>query len=169
MSKSSSSSQALIVSRLYEETIDIEKPNIEYNDKLYTEVESSTSAPVGEQPIGSPYGDTLLHLLYFLIYTADGRELLEDNEPSAADASVTLDQIRARLKAALTAQFPALRQDLLDVVIDAHFAAGEYVAAHVANDDLKKKQQQAIYHQKLLAILGALHDDAMGHEFSLGW
>src|SRR5262249_39706709 len=124
----------------------------------------------GDLPIVPPNGDTLLHLLFFLIYTAEGGQVLKDNGP---DSAATPDLAKANLKAALLARFPTLtdanRPGLLDTVIDAHFAADWYVAAFEGGNATEQLAQQAIYSQKLLAILGELHDDAMAHEFSMRW
>jgi hypothetical protein len=166
--KSLSVSKQLIESGEHELMIAVEKTSIEYTEGL-SERSGFLKIEVGDPPIVPPNGDTLLHLLFFLIYTAEGRQLLSDNSPSSWGDSATSDLARTRLKIALGQRFPAIADDRLDVVIDAHFAADEYVWALEAKDDLKKQQQEAIYSQKLLAILGALHDDAMGHEFSLVW
>ncbi len=124
----------------------------------------------GTPPLKPPNGDTLLHLLFFLIYTQDGWNLLQANKPTSA---ATPEQARANLKAALLQLFPTIdtnRPDsVLDPVIDAHFAADQYVAAVAAKDSAGQAQYQAVYSQKLLAILGELHDDAMAHEFSMLW
>ncbi|HEX8112124.1 MAG TPA: hypothetical protein VF516_30535, partial [Kofleriaceae bacterium] len=76
----------------------------------------------GTPPLKPPNGDTLLHLLFFLIYTEDGWDLLRANGPTSA---ATPDQARANLKAALLRLFPTIEDNrpdsVLDPVIDAHF------------------------------------------------
>jgi hypothetical protein len=146
-------------------TIEIARTSIEYTEGLSERAGCLTIAP-GSPNIVPPNGDSLLHLLFFLIFTAEGGQLLAANAPSAA---ATPEVARANLKAALLQRFPTIGDDRLDAVIDAHFAADEYVAALEANDPVKKQAQEAIYSQKLLAILGELHDDAMAHEFSMRW
>ena len=150
-------------------TIRIARTTIEYDDDLAAHAGGYTIAP-GTPPIVPPNGSTLLHLLFFLIYTAEGGQLLKDHGPGSA---ATPDLARANLKAALLAQFPTLtdanRPGLLDAVIDAHFAADWYVEALEDGDVGAQHAQQAVYAQKLLAILGELHDDAMAHEFSMRW
>jgi hypothetical protein len=159
------SKASLVQSKLQQSlTIDASKTSIEYDEELSNHPQFFKIDP-GEPPIEPPNGDTLLHLLFFLIYTAEGRQLLADNPPS----DLTPDTARTKLKAALKLKFPTLDDSRLDPVIDAHFAADSYVSAYEAKDPIKQHQQEAIYSQKLLAILGALHDDAMGHEFSMGW
>jgi hypothetical protein len=145
-------------------TIDVSKTSIEYDEELSNHPQFY-KIDMGEPPMEPPNGDTLLHLLVFLIYTAEGRQLLADNPPS----DLTPDPARAKLKAALKLKFPTLGDSRLDPVVDAHFAADNYVSAYEAKDPAKQQEHEAIYSQKLLAILGALHDDAMGHEFSMGW
>lgn len=124
----------------------------------------------GTPPLKAPNGDTLLHLLFFLIYTKEGSALLSANGPTSA---ATPELAKANLKAALLQLFPTIENgrpdSVLDPVIDAHFAADWYVAAVKAKDSGRQAEYQLQYSQKLLAILGELHDDAMAHEFSMLW
>lgn len=124
----------------------------------------------GTPPLKPPNGDTLLHLLFFLIYTKEGSDLLGANGPTSA---ATPELAKANLKAALLQLFPTIEDgrpdSVLDPVIDAHFAADRYVEAVKAKDSAGQAEYQALYSQKLLAILGELHDDAMAHEFSMLW
>jgi hypothetical protein len=147
-------------------TIEITKTAIEYDPKL-AQVAGCLEITNGAPPIVAPNGDSLLHLAFYLVYTAEGRQLLRDNRPWGDASEVA--QVRANLKTTLRGRFPTLADDRLDTVIDAHFAADGYVSAVQTNDSQQMARQQAIYSQKLLAILGALHDDAMGHNFSLDW
>jgi hypothetical protein len=117
-----------------------------------------------------PNGDTLLHLLFFLIYTQEGFDLLRANGPTTA---ATPAQAKANLKAQLLLRFPTIEagrpDSVLDPVIEAHFAADQYVEAVNQDDGKAQDEYREAYSQKLLAILGELHDDAMAHEFSMLW
>lgn len=144
------------VDPVVEEVIEVTKTSIEYDDTLAGRVKLHN---VCRDIIESPDGDTLLHVVYFLIYTAKGRQLLQANGPDTPGA-------RATLTATLLAEFPTLGDDRIAMVIDAHFAADQYISAA---GDAARQQAQRLYEQKVLAILGALHDDAMGHDFSLVW
>lgn len=146
-------------------TIEITKTAIEYDPDLSAEA-GCLEITDGSPPIVAPNGDSLLHLAFYLVYTAEGRQLLRTNRPWG---TVTEAQARAQLTQILRQRFPTLDAGRLDTVIDAHFAADAYVSAVQAKDDQQKARAQALYSQKLLAILGALHDDAMGHSFSLDW
>jgi hypothetical protein len=137
--------------------INITVPGIAYTDK---EVGFMTMGD-GGPALGSD-GGTVLRLLFYLTYTSEGRTLLLNN-------AVENDATRATLKGALEKKFPALQSDRLQIAIDAHFAAGAYVAALENNEPDKMGQMQEIYRQRLLAILGALYDDAMGRDFSCVW
>jgi hypothetical protein len=141
--------------------IEVTMPGITYDENCamhagYLKVDDDDLKPL------APYGGTVLRLLCYLTYTGEGRTLLLSN-------AVDSDAARATLKAALRKKFPALEDDRLGIALDAHFAAGAYVRALDANDPNTMGQQQAIYTQKLLAILGALYDDAMGRDFSCVW
>lgn len=149
--------------------IEIARTAIDYDSTLsgnagYLKIASGTP------PLKPPNGDTLLHLLFFLIYTQDGLDLLRASGPTSA---ATPELAKANLKAALLQLFPTIEDDrpdsVLDPVIDAHFAADWYVEAVKAKDSAGQAEYQALYSQKLLAILGELHDDAMAHEFSMIW
>ncbi|HET7504385.1 MAG TPA: hypothetical protein VFK02_25360 [Kofleriaceae bacterium] len=120
----------------------------------------------GTPQISPPDGDRLLHLLFFLTYTADGRALLKSNSPYH-EKTVSEDEAKQNLWKALRASFSAVSDDAIMRVIDMHLAADEFAAASANN--APTAQQEAIYSQKLLAVLGSLYDDAMGHEFSLNW
>lgn len=150
-------------------TIPIKRTAIEYDDQLAGAAGGYTIAP-GMPPIVPPNGDTLLRLMFFAIFTAEGHQLFKANGPKSKP---TLDLARASLKDALLARFPTLtdanRPGLLDAVIDAHFAADWYVEAYESGDAAGKLAQQQAYSQKLLALLGELHDDALAHEFSMLW
>jgi len=146
--------------------IEVTKTAIEYDPQL-SATAGCYEITDGAKPIVAPNGDTMLHLVFFLVYTAEGRKLLLDNRPWGDPTQVA--QLRTRLQAALRAKFAALADDRLDTVLDIHFAADSYVAAVKTTNTAQMTQQQAIYSQKLLAMLGALHDDAMGQNFSLDW
>jgi hypothetical protein len=140
--------------------IKVTMPDIAYTDKDVGFLAMSDGGPA----LGSD-GGTVLRLLFYLTYTYEGRTLLLDNATES-------DATRATLKGALEKKFPELESDRLDIALDAHFAAGAYVAAFESNAPDKADQMgklQEIYRQRLLAILGALYDDAMGRDFSCVW
>lgn len=148
--------------------IEIGRTEIDYDPAL-ADSAGRLKISDGTQPLKPPNGDTLLHLLFFLIYTQEGLDLLRANGP---DSAATPELAKANLKAKLLQQFPTIddRPDsVLDPVIDAHFAADWYVKAVNANDSAGKAEYQSLYSQKLLVILGELHDDALAHEFSMLW
>jgi len=151
------------------EPIAVNRTEIDYDPTLAA-TRGYLAIASGTPPLRPPHGDTLLHLLFFLIYTQEGGELLRANGPTSA---ATPEQAKDNLKAALLRRFPTIdsgRPDsVLDPVIDAHFAADWYVGAVKAKSLGNQAAYQAMYAQKLLAILGELHDDAMAHEFSMLW
>jgi hypothetical protein len=170
------------ISAALEVCIPVTKADIEY-DKSYAdrtgwlkvEPDASATRPDGSAP--ERLGDTVLQLLTFLIYTRDGHKLLMDN-PFNRDAVQGPDSglhdtglVKKDMMEVLHERFPTLDPHVIDVVIEAHFTAGEYAAAEQDTDEGKANatRLQNIYKQRLVAILGALHDDLMGRDFSKAW
>jgi hypothetical protein len=149
--------------------IKIARTEITYDSEL-AEAKGYLRISDGTPRLKPPNGDTLLHLLFFLIYTQDGFDLLRANGPTTA---ATPAQAKENLKAQLLLRFPTIEtgrpDSVLDPVIEAHFAADQYVEAVNQNDSKAQVEYREAYSQKLLAILGELHDDAMAHEFSMLW
>jgi hypothetical protein len=147
--------------------IPVTKTDIEYEDGRSKRVGYLRIEP-GDPPMTSRDGDTVLHLLFYLTYTDEGRSLLlEYTFDRDAKEDRPVGNTRATLKALLRDKFPYLGDDRLEIALDAHFAAGEYVATR--NDPGKAEPLEGIYKQKLAAMLGALHDDSMGRDFSCIW
>lgn len=149
-------------------TIAVTKTSIEYEEGRAERTGYLRIEP-GDPPMGSPDRDSVLHLLVYLTYTEEGRSLLLDNafDRDARD-KLPVGTTRAKLKDALRAKFPGLEDDRLEIALDGHFAAGEYVAA-CKTDPANMAQPQRIYKQKLTAMLGALYDDSMSRDFSCIW
>src|SRR5882672_7621545 len=59
-------------------TITIKRTAIEYDDQLAKTAGGYTIAP-GTPPIVPPNGDTLLHLLFFAIFSSEGQQLFKAN------------------------------------------------------------------------------------------
>ena len=138
--------------------IKVTMPGIDYRDQDagFLEIDEDALEPL------SPCGGTVLRLLCYLTYTRHGRKLLLDNrvDNPAARNTITTE---------LQARFRALDAVQIEIALAAHFAAGAYVAALEKSDPAQMAIQQEIYRRNLLAILGALYDDAMGHDFSCVW
>jgi hypothetical protein len=149
--------------------IQVARTKIDYDPRLYGAAGFLQIAN-GTPQLRPPNGDTLLHLLFFIIYTKEGSDLLRANGPASA---ATPDRARANLKQELLRRFPTIEDDrpdsVLDPIIDAHFAADWYVEALRANNTADQAEYQQQYSQALLVILGELHDDALKHEFSMLW
>jgi hypothetical protein len=149
--------------------IEVTRTAIDYDATLYGAA-GFLKITSGAPPLVPPNGDTLLHLLFFIIYTKEGSDLLRANGPASA---ATPELARANLKKALLQQFPTIEdnrpESVLDPVIDAHFAADWYVEALKTNNVADQAEYQQQYSEALLVILGELHDDALKHEFSMLW
>jgi hypothetical protein len=130
----------------------------------YLKIEPGTPSMV------SPDSDTVLRLLFFLTYTEEGRSLLLEYtfDRDQRDQLVP-GKTRQELKAELQKHFPSLDNARLEITLDAHFAAGAYVAAFKTSAHDQLLPLQDLYKQKLAAMLGALYDDSMGRDFSCIW
>jgi hypothetical protein len=150
-------------------SIEVTKTAIEYEAGRSERVGYLRIEP-GEPPMISPDSDTVLHLLFYLTYTQKGRWLLlEYTFDRDAKEQLPPGATRATLKTKLREKFPSLDDDRLEIALDAHFAAGAYVAALKNNEPSTMPSLQEIYKQKLAAMLGALYDDSMGRDFSCIW
>ena len=150
-------------------TIAVTKTDIAYDNSYASRTGWLKFDPDGSAP--ERLGDTVLHLLTFLIYTKEGHALLMDNpfnrEPATAPGALPdTGLVKKHLMEVLHTRFPALDPQIIDVAIEAHFIAGRYVVAGNREDATRL---QEIYKQKLIAILGALYDDMMGRDFSKAW
>jgi hypothetical protein len=140
-------------------TIEVTKTGIEY-DQWQARNTGYLTSRAGHPPMNDRDASSVLHLMFYLVYTKDGRSLLLKH--GAPDN-------RASLKVALQAKFPDLKDERLEIALDAHFAAGAYAAAYKNGDLVNMPRQQEIYRQRLIAMLGALYDDAMSRDFSFVW
>jgi hypothetical protein len=126
----------------------------------------------GAQPLGAD-GKTLLRLLYWLTYTADGRQFLRANITFGPNA-VAEPQIRANLTAQFAA-FNVVNAVILEAMIQTHLAADRWIEANqqvVAGDASKvavRDTQELIYKQNLSVVTWWLWQDALNHEFSMLW
>jgi len=151
-----------------EVTIEVTMTSIAYEEGRSERVGYLKIEP-GEPPMTSPDRDTVLRLLFYLTYTKEGRSLLlEYTFDRDEKDGLPTGRTREMLKAELRSEFPLLDDDRLEIALDAHFAAGAYVAA-VKTAPGKTLPLQEIYKQKLAAMLGALYDDSMGRDFSCIW
>jgi len=137
----------------------------------YLEIRPETTGPSGTssdaEPLKPPNEQTLLHLLFWALYTRPGRDFMRTNKP--ANGALTDSQ-----KTALTnkfAQFGVTDPARVGAILDAHVAAENWTLANAQgpagfpNRDLNEKQ----YLQKMAFITWCLWEDAKGHEFSMGW
>ena len=149
-------------------TIDVARTTITFNRALNGTAGHFKVVP--DSDIDADDGQTLLHLIFFLTYTREGRQLLRNNRPLRPKGSqLTAAQATERLKAELRRSFPKLEDDVLNLVIEAHLAADAFAALPDTASAAERQPREAAYSERVMAVLGALHDDAMGHEFSMNW
>ena len=142
--------------------------DIRYDEDVLEEAGFLKMEP-DDPELKSSDGGTVLRLLYYLVYTKEGRlRLLKYKFDRDAEEGLRTGETRTTLKGLLQKRFPDLEDERLEIALDAHFAASEYVTV-VGKDNVRANELQAIYRQKLAAMLGALYDDSMGRDFSCIW
>lgn len=125
----------------------------------------------GSPPLTENDKKTLLHLLFWLLHTREGRDLLRNNKPPAPGQDD--DVVRANLREVFVNQFGILNRTLLDALINAHFAADRWVEANnrmpesAAQRD--REHYEKVYQQNISFVMWMLWEDAMGHDFSMSW
>jgi hypothetical protein len=112
----------------------------------------------------------LLHLLFWLTFTEEGRKFVGDNRESKG---LPEDQIRAALLAKFNVDFGIIDAGLQVALINAHLAADRWVVANANMPDASaaaaRQLQESVYQQNMSFVMWALWEDAMGHEFSMNW
>ena len=119
----------------------------------------------GVPPLRAADTDTLLHLLFFLTYTKEGRKLLADNEPWVKPEG----QARTALQAFFGQRWPGIPQSVRNALIEAHFSAATYREAQKNNLTKDMAQAEARYSEQLRTVTGQLFADGHKHEFSMNW
>jgi|GEM_PF-3055808 len=122
----------------------------------------------GKNGLDPTHGKTLLNLLWNLLHTRKGADMLHNNKPSSGGNNV---QQRANLKAYF-ADFGVTNPSLQDALIDAHFAATQWVEHTKALPSVNvvaREQQEQIYLQKMSHVMWMLWEDAKGDDFSMAW
>ena len=135
-------------------------------------IRAENEPPPFEGPLtDANHKNRLLHLLFHLAYTKEGRNFLRANEerPGKPEA-----EIRATLRAkfeAFLATNPARENldKLVSALIEGHLAADRWVKANKNDDDAKKQAQGKIYADNLKIIMDELTKDAQEDEFSMCW
>jgi hypothetical protein len=113
-------------------------------------------------------GKTLLRLMYWALYTAEGRKLLDGHKNIDPKTGSLTSQDRDVLIAAFAAR-GVTNQPLCDAIIDAHVAATLWVAARTQGNEEAQKQAEFVYLQKMSFVTWCLFEDFKSNEFSLLW
>jgi len=120
----------------------------------------------GSKPVSSADGNTLLNLLFWLTYTAEGRQFIKDNR---LGGQFTEDQIRSNFAAKLAQNFGLTDEGLLGAITNAHLAADRYITARASLSRTDMDTQDKVYQQNLSFIMWTLWENALAHEFSMNW
>jgi hypothetical protein len=127
---------------------------------------AATIAVTPSRP-GDPNTKTLLHLMFWALHTADGRQFFRTHK-WRPDVGLTASDRSALINKCI--EFGVTRQDLQEAIIGAQVAGEQFALAYKERRfDEFRKQAEAVYQQKMAFITWCLWEDTKGHEFSLGW
>jgi hypothetical protein len=139
--------------------------NVNTTRGFFKDREADLGPPAFRRAPSMADGNRLLHILFFLVYTQEGRKLLDDNRTFRPEP-----EIRANVKGEIQKLFGGqIPDDVLEAIVKAHIAGDKYVNAKIANNQTDMTAQSTAYSEQLCLLLGKLHDDAMVYEFSCGW
>jgi hypothetical protein len=143
------------------------KFEINYDPSLNATAGYLTITDDKDNPITFPNDKRLLVLLFKLLYTFEGREMMRNNKP---------------LKGVLA---PANEKNLRDyfskngvtdlavqnALVNAHVAAQKWADDFKAGPayDQDRMDSEKVYLQNMSFITWSLLEDAKGHEYSMGW
>lgn len=139
---------------------------------VYDEEISKRPGRIGLAPNDMQEDDqnTLLHLLFAVIYTPQGRAFLAANSPPAGATPEQIEAIRQGMKQKISADYGIHEPVLVDALIDGHFAADAYVKAFKENaPGTTLELHDRVYQQKMSFVMWRLWEDFLGHEFSMIW
>jgi hypothetical protein len=118
------------------------------------------------EALKDPHRKTLLHLIFWALYTWDGREMMRNNKLNPETGQIP--DGGAALKAKF-AEFGVTDAALVQAILDAHIAAEKWVLAYKANKPGDLDLHEKVYSQNMSFITWCLWEDAKAHEFSMGW
>jgi hypothetical protein len=118
-------------------------------------------------PLAPRDRQTLLFLLFKLLYTYEGRQFMRDN--NVVDGKLTDEKQKNLID--YFAQNGVTDNAVQTALINAHVAAQNWADAYKAgatrNDD--RMAAEKVYLQNMSFVTWSLWEDAKAHEFSMGW
>jgi hypothetical protein len=125
------------------------------------------SDPQGEQPLRERDRQTLLYVLFQILYTKPGRDLMRDNKPIKGQ----FDEAKKETLRRAFQEMGITDLKVRESIIDAHEAAQNWADAFKAGAKQNNvlEYNEKIYLQQMAFITWSLWEDAKGHEFSMGW
>jgi hypothetical protein len=122
-----------------------------------------------DKPPASKDKKRLLNLLWWLVYTREGRTFMhETREPYLTDQAVR-DALRDRF----AKQFGIIDEALQNALIEGHIAAVRWLIADKqmpnAKAQVDRDTQEKIYQHYMGFVMWSLWEDAMNVEFSALW
>ncbi len=121
-----------------------------------------------------PFQNGLLHLIYYLLYTEEGRKFMHNLIPGQPPIDGGDANTDAFVRTELKKKFTSFRVDpsVHEALIGAHFAGFAWIAAHskVGGADIPERdKQEAIYKQNIAGVSWFLWEQGSEEVFPLGW
>jgi hypothetical protein len=121
------------------------------------------------QPPASKDKKRLLNLLWWLVYTREGRTFMHETREPQMTEQVVRDTLRERF----SRQFGIIDEALLNALIEGHIAAVRWLIADhrmpAPQAQLDRDTQERIYQHYMGFVMWSLWEDAMNVEFSALW
>jgi hypothetical protein len=122
-------------------------------------------APANRSALRNDVQKGLLHLVYYFIYTLEGRTFLHTQRPEANVRTVA--DVRAEVAKKCNAF--GVTGPAQEAIIASHLAGHAWVEAHKTGNLLERDKQEGIYKQNLSAVSWYLWEEGAGTLFPLGW
>jgi hypothetical protein len=140
---------------------------IKYDPTLNANAGYLDITPRPGEPLRPQDAKTFFHMLFWMLYTREGRDLMRTMK--LVNGTLPADRLQA-LEATFDS-FGVIDGARRQAVIDAHVAAESWVTANsgMPGAESERDFQEKIYLQKMSFITWCLWEDTKDHEFSMGW
>ena len=144
-------------------------PKIIYDPSRATAAGYYDFTPDQRQPPSAKDKKRLLNLLWWLVYTRDGRGFMH----ATREPDLSAQEVRAALRSKFSEEFGIIDEALLNALIEGHIAAVRWLIANKrmpdASAQLELDTQERIYQHYMGFVMWSLWEDSMNVEFSALW